>query len=288
MPEPTVLFGTQLYPATGDAARRQARAVAALIQVAPLPPINLQFSDRREFLDAEGCETRAILEQDSNRVTGRRGPRKPIVSEVFTRLAELAFDRGIRYFGFSNADILLTPAAIERIRRGDRPAFAIARTDVGVDGTLGCEPLLYGTDVFAIDASWWLAHQREFRPYILGEACWDNVYAAQLLCLAGGLLLNREPLVQHEAHAIAWQNSPFAEHNGYLAALDRMYFTRWAMYAARLETIRREARGLGSLDDELRLQEQIFRNWKPGVADHVIHALRVAKLRAGRRLRRRP
>ena len=138
-----------------------------------------------------------------------------------------------------------------------------------------------------VDASWWLAHRREFRPYILGEPCWDNVYVAKLLCLAGGVLLNREPLVRHETHTIRWQNSPFAEHNGYLAALDRIYFTRWAMYATRLQTLRREAGGLGTLDDELLLQQEIFLHWRPGLSDRFIQALRAAKLRARRRIRGR-
>ena len=281
-----VLFGTQLYPTTADAFRRQQRAVSTLIDRSPLPPINLQFSDRRDVCEVDGCETVAILELDSNRITGRSGPRKPIVSELFTRLAELAVERHIRYFGFSNADILFTSAAIDRILCADHPAFLIARTDVDADGNLNPEPLLYGTDVFVVDASWWLAHQRRFRPYILGEGCWDNVYAAQLLSIAGGLLLNREPLVRHEAHPTTWHDSPFAEHNGYLAALDRMYFTRWVTYATRLEAIRRDARGLGASDDELLLQEEIFRNWKPGLSDRLIQALRVAKLEARRRFRR--
>ena len=262
--------------------------MSTLIDVSPHRPVNLQFSDRRDVCEVDGFETLAILELDSNRVTGRRGPRKPVVNEVFTRLAHLAAERRVRYFGFTNADILFTSAAIDRIVRADHPAFVIARSDVDAGRILNPGPLLYGTDVFVVDASWWLAHQHEFRPYILGEGCWDNVYSAQLLCTAGGLLLNREPLVKHEAHPIAWHDSPFAEHNGYLAALDRMYFTRWVMYATRLEAMRREAKGLGTIDDELRLQDEIFRNWKPGLSDRLIQTLRVAKLEARRRLRRSP
>ncbi len=287
MSEAAVLFGTQLYGAPGEAGRRQARAAKSLLDTSPLRPVNLLFRDGMESCQADGFENVAILELDSNRVTGRRGPRKPIVSEVFTRLAELARDRNVRYFGFTNADILFTPAVVDRVLHTDYPAFLIARTDVDARGTPSPEPLLYGTDVFVIDARWWLENRHGFRPYILGEGCWDNVYSAQLLCRAGGLLLNREPLVSHEMHAVAWRDSPFAEYNGYLAALDRMYFTRWVMYATRLEAMRRQAGGLGVIDDELRLQDEIFRAWKPRLSDRLVHMLRVARLEGRRRFRRR-
>ncbi len=75
-----------------------------------------------------------------------------------------------------------------------------------------------------------------------------------------------------------WRQSPFAKHNGYLAALDRMYFTRWVIYADRLAQLRTAANGLADETAELRLQEEVFRDWKPTVADHVLQALRVAKL----------
>src|SRR5215218_7951025 len=108
-----MLVGTHVHPAAGEAARRQRRALTALREVSPIAPINLQFADRRDLQEVDGLETLSVLQQDSNGITRRAGIRKPIVSEMFTRLAELAASRGVRYFAFSNLDIVFTPAAFE-------------------------------------------------------------------------------------------------------------------------------------------------------------------------------
>jgi hypothetical protein len=188
-------------------------------------------------------------------------------------------ERGARYFGYTNSDILFTPAAIERLQQGDRTAYLFARTDFESGTERDTHSLIYGTDAFAVEAAWWLSRRQGFRPYVVGESCWDNVYTAQLLYWAGGLLLNREPLVRHESHPMMWQNGPFAKHNGYLAALDRIYFTRWAIYADRLAQLRKATGGPADEKAELRLQEEVFRDWKPTAADQLLQALRVAKLK---------
>jgi hypothetical protein len=252
-----------------------------LRELSPWPLVNLQFADRANLQEMDGFETAAVLRVDSNTVTGRPGVRKPVLSELFTRLAEAAVERGAPMFLFTNSDIIFTSAAFDRIGDGNERAQVVARTDFEPETGRDLPPLIYGTDVFAVEAAWWLANRHRFRPYVVGEGCWDNVYTAQLLCWAGGLLLNREPLVRHEAHALAWRQSPFAEHNRYLAALDRLYFTRWVTYASRLAVLRRDASGLALLADEQRLQDDVFGDWKPSVFDHVVQALRVAKLRAG-------
>ena len=252
--------------------------MTCLREVSPTTPVNLQFADRQDFQEFEGLDTLAVLRQDSNTLTGQPGPRKPVVSELFTCLAEAAVERGLRYFGFANSDILFTPAAIERLQYADRGAYVFARTDFESGTERDVHSLIYGTDAFIVEASWWQSHCQRFRPYIVGESCWDNVYTAQLLCWAGGLLLNREPLIRHEGHPAVWRQSPFGKHNGYLAALDRMYFTRWVIYAERLAQLRTAANGPAAETAELRLQDEVFRDWKPTVADHLLQALRVAKL----------
>jgi len=171
MSRQTILFGTNINQAQGDAARRQRRAAATLIDVSAAAPINLQFSDGADLCEIDGFETQPILQLDSNRVTGQRGPRKPIVSEMFTRLASRAIERGARYFGFSNGDILLTPTAVERVAATEHLAYVIARTDVDATGAPDPSPLLYGTDVFVIDASWWIAHQHRFRRMWSARRC---------------------------------------------------------------------------------------------------------------------
>src|SRR5579885_364163 len=230
-----ILFGTNLYSATGEAARRQHRAATALRDVAPLPPVNLQFADDPNPCELEGLITRPCLLMDSQRITRRKGPRKPIVTEVLTRLAEAAMECGARYFGYLNSDIIVTGEAVTRIEPADYEAYIFSRTDFTPGSERDLQPMIYGTDVFVIDASWWLTHRHQFRPYIIGEGCWDNVFTSQLLCWTRGVLLNRDPLVRHEWHEAMWHNSPYARHNGYLAGLDRMYFTQWARYIYHLE-----------------------------------------------------
>jgi hypothetical protein len=277
-----LLVGTQIHPAEGDAQRRQLRAMARLREISRWPLVNLQFRDGANLQEFDGFETHRVLAQDSVRVTGRPGRRKPLVSEMFTYLAAAAIQRDLRYFVFTNSDIIFTADALERVLAGDRHSFVFSRTDVDAATGVDLPPLIYGADVFAVDARWWLTHHAKFRPYVVGENAWDNVYAAQLLCWSGGVLLNRDPLVRHEAHPVVWQASPFAKHNAYLAALDRMYFTRWVGYIRRLEALR-AAGGFAPMDVELRLQDDAFARWQPGVTDRALQALRVAKLKLRRR-----
>ena len=278
-----LLVGTQIHPADGESRRRQHYAMERLRDVCRWPLLNLQFQDRRDLQELDGFETLAVLEDDSVGVTRRAGRRKPIVKEMFTRLAAVAVQRHLRYIVLTNSDIIFTADAFDRVLAGDRSSFVFSRTDVDATNGHDLQPLIYGADVFAVEARWWLAHQSRFRDYVIGENAWDNVYAAQFLCWSGGLLLNREPLVRHEAHAIVWTTSPFAEHNAYLAGLDRLYFTQWVRYVRRLESIRATAHGFAALDEELRLQDEAFWRWKPGMTDRVLQALRVVKLEMRRR-----
>lgn len=234
-----IAIGTRFYPAGRDSERRQARARAALLALDGVVPINLQFID--EGFRPEGFRTLPVLRQDSRTVTGAAGARKPLVSEMFGALADAARASGCRYFGYLNADIEITPAALEPILSGDRDGYAYSRTDV--DPATGAEigVQIFGLDMFAIDAGWWLREGRRFRPYIAGEACWDNVYAA-LICAHGrGAIINERTGIYHERHPTAWSAvaGPFAEHNGFLAALDAPYFSRWVRYATRLEQMRK-------------------------------------------------
>jgi hypothetical protein len=277
-----LLVGTQIHPAEGDAQRRQLRAMARLREFCRWPLVNLQFRDGGNLQEFDGFETHRVLGQDSVRVTGRQGRRKPIVSEMFTYLAAAAIQRDLRYFVFTNSDIIFTPEALDRILEADRDSCVFSRTDVDPGTGADQQPLIFGADVFAVDARWWLTHHSKFRPYVVGENAWDNVYAAQLLCWSAGRLLNREPLVRHEAHPIVWQSSPFAAHNAYLAGLDRMYFSRWVRYIRRLEALRGGAGGLAPLDAELRLQDEVFARWKPAVTDRLLQSLRVARLKLRR------
>ncbi len=107
-----------------------------------------------------------------------------------------------------------------------------------------------------VSVQWWQRNRSRFRPYILGEACWDNVYTAVMMCHSDGVLLNRDPLILHERHAAAWRDTtPEARYNGLLAALDARYFDLWSQYWHRLEATASPQRH----GDEERLVRDIVR-----------------------------
>ena len=269
--EAPILLGTHVHPATGDAARRQADAVASWRRLPNVSLVNLQFWN--QVIEVEGFETLAELRRDSVSVTGRPGIRKPVSSEVFSLLAQTAVERGCSYFAFVNSDINVTEAAIEVLLANGRDACLFSRMDVDANGggEIGVE--LAGIDGFAIRAAWWIDHAHGFRPYIIGEAVWDNVYCAQLLCHGHGILMNRRAYITHERHATLWKASPFAEYIQFLSALDAPYFSLWYSYWTRLRELR--ARG-ASEAEELALQAEVF-VWRPLLADRLAQRGRAAK-----------
>jgi len=276
VPQPLLLLGTSVSGRPGDTARREAAAQASLAALGPggTECVNLAFVDEpaADGLLAQRC----VLTLDAPRVSGVSGPRKPLVSEMVDALAAEASARGIPRIGLVNADIVVTPAAIERLASLDRPAAAVSRTDVG--GGAPEATLLHGVDMFVFDREFWRHERRRFRPYLLGERIWDNVYASLVAC-HGGALLNRERLILHERHPSAAPGSSFERYVHLLAARDRSYFTLWCTYVARAAALR--ARG-GSADEERALQRDVFR--APGSAAEAIDIGRAAWWRAKRML----
>jgi hypothetical protein len=270
-----IAIGTRFYPAEADSERRQARARAALLELRGVVPINLQFVD--EGFSPAGFRTLAILRQDSRTVTGAAGARKPVVSEMFDVLADTARTSGCRYFAYLNADIEVTAVALERIAAGDRDGYAFSRVDLDPDTGAAIGVQIYGLDMFAIDAAWWQREGRRFRPYIAGEAFWDNVYGA-LLCAHGrGEIVNERPGIFHEAHPTVWNDGPFASHNGFLAALDAPYFSRWVSYATELDALR-EA---GGPVDNHRLMTRTLADARLSAGEAAVHAARQLRARVG-------
>lgn len=230
---PTIAIGSAFYPSEGDDRRRQLRARDALLALPGVVAVHVQFHD--DAYAPKGLVTRRVLRLDSRRITGAAGRRKPIVSEMCDALAAVAREAGARYFAYINADIEVTPAAIEYVRSGGRDAYAFSRLDVDPDTGHALGIQRYGIDMLAIDTAWWARERRRFRPYIAGEAAWDNVYAA-ILCSHGRAdVVNHRALIRHERHPMLWKDGPFAEHNGFLAALDHPYFSQWARYIDALE-----------------------------------------------------
>ncbi|MFL5383113.1 MAG: hypothetical protein ACJ8GN_11400 [Longimicrobiaceae bacterium] len=226
-----IVLGTNVYPARGAAAERQARAVAALAALPGVLAVNVTWPD--EAVEVEGMRTVPALRRDSVEVTGRPGPRKPLITDLLDVLAGIAEREGADRFGFANSDIAVTPAAVEHARGSGAPALAFVRVDVEGPGG-GVVGYSAGTDVVVFSLPFWRRHRRRFRPYLVGEPVWDFVYAA-LIAGAGGEIVSRLPLVVHEAHPQAWHGSPFAEYTRVLAALDRPLFARYMHYLAALE-----------------------------------------------------
>ena len=241
--------------------------------------MNVQFAKGAH--EVEGVETLPVLARDSRTATGRDGARKPIVSDILDALCERAERRGVAAFCFMNADILLSQAAVDWIARGKHDAWLFSREDF--DGATGESRGMgtAGVDVVALKTTWWREHRHRFRPYIAGEAVWDNVYTAIVLCHADAVLENRQPLVRHEAHPIAWGpgSGPFARYTQYLAALDAPYFSLWCRYWDQLQTMRQRT---APEDAERALARDTF-VFAPSVGARVIQGLRAVK--AGLRYR---
>jgi len=267
-----ILLGINIYDAKGEGRRRQENCLKSLRALEGVSLVNLQFEN--DPIEAEGFDTVCELKNDSRKVTGRKGPQKPIVPEIFTILARRARREGLRYFGFTNSDIILSQAAIDRAAGGLKEAYIFSRMDYDKSGK-EIEMLIWGTDFFIIDAQWWLDNSSRLRPYIFGEFCWDNICTSIILCHSNAILLNRDPHIKHERHDNNLTGSPFGWYNGLLAALDRPYFSIWCRYCELLNE--RRARG-ASEEEELALQDSIFL-WHQSYFERLVQALRGAKAR---------
>jgi hypothetical protein len=272
-----MLIGLNLFDGDEGAMRRQNAACEALLALGGVEVVNLQFAhgERRTH---PTIRTVAKLSLDSTVVTGSRGRRKPLADECFDVLAVEAADRSHRSFAYINSDIIVTQALVDEVERHSRDTHAVSRCDIGG----GADRMVTaGQDMFVVAVAWWRRHRSRFRSYIVGDACWDNVYTAVMLCHSNGVLLNREPLIRHERHAVLWRDSsPSARYNGYLAALDSRYFTLWAQYWSRLEAMRAAT---ASAAEEAALVRESF-VWRRSAPDALRQIVRSA--RAHRRFRR--
>jgi hypothetical protein len=219
-----ITLGSNFYPSGEDDQRRQRAARDSWRNLPDVDLVDLQFESDPDRLEIPGFRRVEKLRQDSVRITGLAGKRKPVASEVFDLLAQEALAAGNELFAFSNADIILTP---EMIARMDFDG------ETGADG----EIIYQGQDTFVLDAQWWMENRRRFRPYILGESSWDNVYTSILLSHAAARLHNFPALIRHERHANAWYDSPFGAHNRFLLKLDSYYFTDWCNYCLQLDHV---------------------------------------------------
>jgi hypothetical protein len=262
---PRLLIGTSTSGRGEDTVRREAAAQASLAALSGADAMNIRFIDESALPGP--VESLSLLTLDAPRVTGRAGPRKPIVSELIDVLTAEAVRRGRSRVALVNGDICVRQVAVDTIAALRHPAVAVSRLETGrgIPETI----LLHGVDMIVVDVLFWQAHRARFRAYIMGEPAWDNVYASIAVC-HGGVLLNREALITHERHETA-AGSPFGSYGHLLATRDRAYFSRWCEYVAQVEQLRASG---GSVQDEQALQDMVFK--APGRTAALADALRAA------------
>jgi hypothetical protein len=268
-----LLIGLSLFDGDAGAMERQAAACDALCELEGVEAVNVQFAHGASRQEPR-LPTLAALHRDSTAVTCSAGRRKPIADEMFDVLASAAADRGHVYFAYINSDIIVTPALVGAVRRAGWNTYAVSRCDVG--GDEGDRIITAGLDMFVVSVEWWRRHRTRFRPYILGDPCWDNVYTAVMMCHSNGVVWNRDRLILHQSHATVWRHTtPTARYNGYLAALDARYFHLWSQYWHRLEALR--AKG-ASESAEVDLAREAF-VWTRSAPDAVRQLIRSARAR---------
>lgn len=267
-----ILIGTHTWPASGDTARRNDAGIASLKALHNVSIVNVQFREKPH--EVPGLTTLATMPRDSNVVTGRRGPRKPVIFDQFDALATEAAARGCPYFCFTNTDIQISQAAIDWVRQQDREATILVRrnTRPGTGEPTTIE--LSGMDVFVIRPEWWLANRYRFRAYLAGEGVWDNVYTTIILCHADAILENRRSLVHHEEHPMMpLPSKEFGKYIQKLAAFDAGYFSLWHDYFEGISSLR--AAG-ASEDEENAFARRTF-VWNPPSAKRALQLARNIK-----------
>jgi hypothetical protein len=282
MTGPAVLLGTHTFAGGPDAMRRQAAGVGSLQQLRGVQIVNVQFESDPHHVT--GLRTLACLRSSSVSVTGRRGVRKPLMSEIFEALAATAEAQGLEWFCFTNGDIIFSQRAADWILAAPGDGAVLSRQDFDPAGREPPSIELAGADVFAIRTRWWKSHRRLFRGYLAGDGGWDNVYTAILLCHARGVLENRVGLVGHERHSRGPMiDAAFGEYTRLQSARDALYFRLWCHYWDGLGRLR--AAGADEAAERALAAAVFVAN--PSARDRIVQFARAAKARVRYELWRR-
>src|SRR2546422_813671 len=148
----SILIGTQFYAAHGDSQRRQAQAMDALGRLEGVEVVDLQWDPTPPW--RPWIRTVCDLHLDSRSVSGCGGRRKPITTDMMRALADLAERGGHQYFMLTNADIIVTQAAVTLIQERSEETYAFSRLDVDRETGRALEPTLSGLHAFAVDRRW--------------------------------------------------------------------------------------------------------------------------------------
>jgi hypothetical protein len=234
-PYNSFVLGTNIYSATGEAMERMDTALESWRQL-DVPLRDLAFTDCITTPVA-GFIQKHTLHRDSCSVTGTTGRRKPLVRDLFDGLWVAARESKCDYFVFSNADIILTPNFRDTVRQLNADSAYFTRFDL-INTPSDSTSSLYvrGQDTYAVRTEWWGENRHRFRPYILGEPQWDNIYTTLFARHGHSMLFYDVTLCHHKVHAQHWQAAtPFGRYNNDLRRrFDDMPFSMWVRYSAEI------------------------------------------------------
>lgn len=256
------LIGTHVYPAKGEDLGRIADAFESWRRL-DVPLVNLAFPDEASR-NPSAFEELRCLKRDSNTVTGQKGIRKPLMCDLFDGLFHVAIERNCTYFVFSNADIQLTADFCELVSTCDLDSLIFTRQDYTESPESQDSKLFFrGQDTYAVRTKWWSENRHHFRPYIIGESLWDNVYTAKFARKGRSKIIYRKNLCLHQRHEQKWNpGSVFGRYNDMLRLrYDYLDYGMWSLYAKKVYELDRDSEGF------LPAQQQLwseFSHARPG------------------------
>ncbi|MCE9609401.1 MAG: hypothetical protein K8R23_04145 [Chthoniobacter sp.] len=254
--KPGILVGTHYHAGDEAALCRQSDAHLSICKLHNVQRVNLQFASG-PVIENEGFTTVARLRKDSSKVSGLKGPRKPVLNEICSLLAEIAVSQKLPYFMLVNSDEMIMPPLVELVLSQGLDAYIFSRMDFNRETGEDMGMLVGGQGCWVMHTEWWHRHGWRIRPYIMGEAYIDTILTTKLLCHGRTRLFNRGgEFVRHEAHPRRWPDSPFLNYTRYLASLDSLYLSIWHEYIDCLEKLRHVR---APEAEEIALQDKVFK-----------------------------
>lgn len=170
---------------------------------------NTQHDNRLETLNT-------LSRSSLDHTTGSK--QLPFVNDIFNVLC----DQDCDYFIFCNSDVIVNGNLIKHIKEHKPHAMACSRLDIkhidSFDDVLKkqIKPVRYeiaGFDCFIFSKVWYLEKKQLFRDYLVGQPCWDQVYATIIKLYGGNHSFGNQypPFCFHIHHEPTWQNKSTPE-----------------------------------------------------------------------------
>lgn len=226
-----------------------------------------------QFDDAEQVDSRLntlkVLCRDSQQIT-KGDKRLPFINDIFNALSRMECD----YFIYCNSDVIVNSNLIKFIHDKQPACFACSRLDINniesFDFVLNKQitPVRYeiaGFDAFVFSRHWYIEHESLFRDYLIGQPCWDQVYATIMKIYGDNSHFgnNFPPYCFHIHHEQTWQtqNTPEREFNTSQKEhyLDKLMCRLFDMYLKSV-LIKREPYGafMKPINNEKQIEHNFF------------------------------